>query len=95
MLWLEQQGPNPDLEAGRAVFLGFRGRPDRRLLDLARRAGVSAASLVIADALRFGPCAAILTAVSSPEQVADIARGMALDDALARAVEGIFGEPEH
>jgi aryl-alcohol dehydrogenase-like predicted oxidoreductase len=67
----------------------------RRLLDLARRAGVSAASLVIADALRFGPCAAILTAASSPEQVADIARGMALakDDALTEAVEGIFGEP--
>jgi aryl-alcohol dehydrogenase-like predicted oxidoreductase len=67
----------------------------RRLLDLARRAGVSAASLVIADTLRFGPCAAILTAASSPEQVADIARGMALDDALTGAVEGIFGEPGH
>jgi aryl-alcohol dehydrogenase-like predicted oxidoreductase len=65
----------------------------RRLLDAAKRAGVSAASLVIADALRFGPCAAILTAASSPEQVADIARGMALDDALTGSVEGIFGEP--
>jgi aryl-alcohol dehydrogenase-like predicted oxidoreductase len=67
----------------------------RRLLDLARQAGVSAASLVIADALRFGPCAAILTAASSPEQVAEIARGMALaeDDALTGAVEGIFREP--
>jgi aryl-alcohol dehydrogenase-like predicted oxidoreductase len=65
----------------------------RRLLDVAHRAGVSAASLVIADALRFGPCAAILTAASSPEQVAEIARGMALDDALTGAVEGIFGEP--
>jgi aryl-alcohol dehydrogenase-like predicted oxidoreductase len=67
----------------------------RRLLDLARQAGVSAASLVIGDALRFGPCAAILTAASSPEQVADIARGMALaeDGALAEAVEGIFREP--
>ena len=67
----------------------------RRLLDVANRAGVSAASLVIADALRFGPCAAILTAASSPEQVAEIARGMALaeDDALTRAVEGIFREP--
>jgi aryl-alcohol dehydrogenase-like predicted oxidoreductase len=67
----------------------------RRLLDLAHLAGVSAASLVIADALRFGPCAAILTAASSPEQVAEIARGMALaeDDALTRAVEGIFREP--
>ena len=67
----------------------------RRLLDLARNAGVSAASLVIADALRFGPCAAILTAASSPEQVADIARGMALaeDGALTEAVEGIFGDP--
>ena len=67
----------------------------RRLLDVAHRAGVSAASLVIADALRFGPCAAILTAASSPEQVAEIARGMALaeDDALTEAVEGIFREP--
>jgi len=65
----------------------------KRLLDVAQRAGVSAASLVIADALRFGPCAAILTAASSPEQVANIARGMALDDALTGAVEGIFGEP--
>ncbi|HKP23591.1 MAG TPA: aldo/keto reductase [Dongiaceae bacterium] len=65
----------------------------RRLLEVAKRAGVSAAALVIADALRFGPCAAILTAASSPGQVADIARGMALDDALAEAVEGIFGEP--
>ena len=67
----------------------------RRLLALAQHAGVSAASLVIADALRFGPCAAILTAASSPEQVADIARGMALDDALTGAVEGIFGESGH
>lgn len=65
----------------------------RRLLDVARKAGVSAASLVIADALRFGPCAAILTAASTPQQVADIARGMALDDALTEAVEGIFGDP--
>ena len=67
----------------------------KRLLDVAKRAGVSAASLVIADALRFGPCAAILTGASSPEQVADIARGMALaeDSALTGAVEGIFGEP--
>ena len=65
----------------------------RRLLALAQRAGVSTASLVIADALRFGPCAAILTAASSSEQVADIARGVALDDALTEAVEGIFGEP--
>lgn len=69
----------------------------RHLLDVANRAGVSAASLVIADALRFGPCAAILTAASSPEQVAEIARGMALaeDDALTGAVEGIFREPAH
>ncbi|MBA4096191.1 MAG: L-glyceraldehyde 3-phosphate reductase [Rhodospirillum sp.] len=69
----------------------------KRLLDVAKRAGVSAASLVIADALRFGPCAAILTGASSPEQVADIARGMALaeDGALTGAVEGIFGEPAH
>jgi aryl-alcohol dehydrogenase-like predicted oxidoreductase len=65
----------------------------RRLLDVARQAGVSAASLVIADALRFGPCAAILTAASSPRQVADIAIGMTLDGALAEAVEGIFGDP--
>jgi aryl-alcohol dehydrogenase-like predicted oxidoreductase len=65
----------------------------RRLLEVAKRAGVSAASLVIADALRFGPCAAILTAASSPQQVADIARGMALDGALTEAAEGIFGEP--
>jgi 1-deoxyxylulose-5-phosphate synthase len=67
----------------------------RRLLAVAKRAGVSAASLVISDALRFGPCAAILTAASSPEQVADVARGMALDEdgVLAEAVEGIFGEP--
>ena len=65
----------------------------RRLLDVATRAGVSAASLLIADALRFGPCAAILTAASAPQQVADIARGMALDDALTEAVEGIFGGP--
>jgi aryl-alcohol dehydrogenase-like predicted oxidoreductase len=67
----------------------------RRLLELAKRARVSAASLVIADALRFGPCAAILTAASSPDQVGDIARGMTMaeDDALTAAVEGIFGEP--
>jgi aryl-alcohol dehydrogenase-like predicted oxidoreductase len=65
----------------------------RRLLAVAQQAGVSAASLVIADALRFGPCAAILTAASSPEQVADIARGMTLDDALTGSVEGIFGDP--
>ncbi len=65
----------------------------RRLLEVAKQAGVSAASLVIADALRFGPCAAILTAASSPEQVADVARGMTLDDALTEAVEGIFGDP--
>jgi L-glyceraldehyde 3-phosphate reductase len=65
----------------------------RRLLELAKRACVSAAALVIADALRFGPCAAILTAASTPQQVADIARGMALDDALTEAVEGIFGDP--
>lgn len=67
----------------------------RRLLDLARQASVSAASLVIADALRFGPCAAILTAASSPEQVADTAKGMALaeDGALTAAVEGIFRGP--
>ena len=65
----------------------------RRLLDVATRAGVSAASLVIADALRFGPCAAILTAASTPQQVADIARGMTLDHTLTEAVEGIFGEP--
>jgi aryl-alcohol dehydrogenase-like predicted oxidoreductase len=64
-----------------------------RLLALAKQAGVSVASLVIADALRFGPCAAILTAASTPQQVADIARGMTLDDALTEAVEGIFGEP--
>jgi len=67
----------------------------RRIVDLAERAGVSAASLMIADALRFGPCAAVLTAASSPEQVAEIAKGMALaqDDALTREVEGIFREP--
>jgi aryl-alcohol dehydrogenase-like predicted oxidoreductase len=41
----------------------------RRLLALARQAGVSAASLVIADALRFGPCAAILTAASTPNRL--------------------------
>ena len=41
----------------------------RHLLDLARRAGVSAASLVTADTLRFGPCAAILTAASSPNRL--------------------------
>jgi aryl-alcohol dehydrogenase-like predicted oxidoreductase len=67
----------------------------RRLLGLARKAGVSAASLVIADALRFGPCAAILTAASSPQQVADIARGLALDDGLTGVVDDIFGESAH
>jgi aryl-alcohol dehydrogenase-like predicted oxidoreductase len=66
----------------------------RRLLELAKQAGVSAASLVIADALRFGPCAAILTAASSPEQIGHITRGMTMaeDDALTAAVEGIFVE---
>jgi L-glyceraldehyde 3-phosphate reductase len=67
----------------------------RRLLDLARAAGVSAASLVIADALRFGPCAAILTAASSSQQVADIARGLALDDGLTGVVDDIFGKSAH
>jgi L-glyceraldehyde 3-phosphate reductase len=69
----------------------------RRLCGLAQRASVSAASLVIADALRFGPCAAILTAASSPDQVADLARGMALaqDDALTGAVADIFRDPTH
>ena len=67
----------------------------RRLLDRARAAGVSAASLVIADALRFGPCAAILTAASSPQQVADIARGVAPDDVLTRVVDDVFGKSAH
>jgi aryl-alcohol dehydrogenase-like predicted oxidoreductase len=66
----------------------------RRLLDLAERAGVSAASLMIADALRFGPCAAILTAASSPEQVGEIANGMALaqNETLTQDVQDIFRE---
>jgi aryl-alcohol dehydrogenase-like predicted oxidoreductase len=67
----------------------------RRLLDRARAAGVSAASLVIADALRFGPCAAILTAASSPQQVADIARGLAPDDVLTGVVDDVFGKSAH
>jgi aryl-alcohol dehydrogenase-like predicted oxidoreductase len=69
----------------------------RRICGLAQRVGVSAASLVIADALRFGPCAAILTAASSPDQVADIAKGIALaeNDALTGAVADIFGDPTH
>ena len=66
-----------------------------RVVKLAERAGVSAASLMIADALRTGPCAAVLTAASSPEQVAEIAKGMALaqNDTLTQEVEGIFREP--
>jgi len=64
----------------------------KKVVKLAKGAGVSAASLMIADALRFGPCAAVLTAASSPEQVAEIAKGMALaqNDALLEGVEGIF-----
>jgi aryl-alcohol dehydrogenase-like predicted oxidoreductase len=67
----------------------------RRTMDLAERAGMSAASLMIADALRFGPCAAVLTAASSPEQVADIAKGMALaeNDALIEEVGSIYHDP--
>jgi aryl-alcohol dehydrogenase-like predicted oxidoreductase len=67
----------------------------RKILAVAERAGISAASLMIADALRFGPCAAVLTAASSPEQVAEIAGGMALvqNDALIQEVESIFREP--
>jgi aryl-alcohol dehydrogenase-like predicted oxidoreductase len=66
-----------------------------KVVALAARTGVSAASLIIADALRSGPCAAVLTAASSPEQVADIAKGMALAQykALTDEIEGIFRDP--
>lgn len=66
-----------------------------KVIALAERVGVAPASLVIADALRSGPCAAILTAASSPDQIADIAKGMALAEniALTEEIEGIFRDP--
>jgi aryl-alcohol dehydrogenase-like predicted oxidoreductase len=66
-----------------------------KVVALAQRTGATAASLMIADALASGPCAAVLTAASSPEQVAEIAKGMALaqNDALTQEIEGIFRDP--
>jgi hypothetical protein len=46
-----------------------------------------------AGTLHFGPVCGNSDRRFVLEQVVDI-QGMALDDALARAVEGIYGEPE-
>lgn len=69
----------------------------RKVLALADREGLSAAALLIGDALRSGPCAAVLTAASSPEQVAEIAKGVALaqDEALMQEIEAVFRDPAH
>jgi aryl-alcohol dehydrogenase-like predicted oxidoreductase len=59
----------------------------RRLIDLAAQQGATTTSLLIADALRLGPCAGILTSASSPSRIEDIVAGIRLANQPGSATE--------
>jgi aryl-alcohol dehydrogenase-like predicted oxidoreductase len=66
-----------------------------QLIDLAAMRGATTTSLLIADALQFGPCAAILTSASSPARIDDIVAGarLAAQPGFASEVAAIFHGP--
>jgi aryl-alcohol dehydrogenase-like predicted oxidoreductase len=66
-----------------------------RLIDRAAALGATTTALLIADALQFGPCAAILTSASSPARIDDIVAGarLAAQPDFASEVAAIFHGP--
>jgi aryl-alcohol dehydrogenase-like predicted oxidoreductase len=84
--------PNRDDRAAWQIGAADRQRIET-LGDLARSRGLNPVSLLIADALSNGPCSGILTSASSPEQIGDIAAGMALgaDPLFDSGLDAVFG----